>query len=459
MMIADLVQSNIKPRYKAIVSAVIEGLAQRKIPIGQKLPPQRELAHQLGIAIATVGRAYTELEKLGIVTSHVGRGTYISDARSHYPPVEPDYGQTIDMQTYRIPVADLPGLVAETLRSIAADDAASILLENCPTQGEYAHREALASWLGLSGISAAPDQIIVTNGGQHAAMCALSTITHPGQTIATEELTDPRMKAVAGYLDRQLAGVKMDAQGMLPDALEALCNSGRRISAIYCTPRNQNPTNSVLPYERRVAIAEIADRHDIPIIESDIYGTLRQEKEPPIVAIAPHRTYFVTSLGRIAGPGMKVGCLVSPLDSVLRSQSGVGMSTGASSRLQAEIAARWIRHGHVNRMIHWQQSDTLRRVSQLSAYPTLARAVSLPTSPHIWLPLPDPWRSEEFVDAAAAHGITIAPTHSFVVGRREVPHAVRIVLGAPATLGALKTGLDRLERILQNPPRPHGRSA
>lgn len=459
MMIADLVQSNIKPRYKAIVAAVIEGVAQRKIPVGQKLPPQRELAHQLGIAIATVGRAYSELEQLGVVTSHVGRGTYISEIKPKYAASEPDTGQSIDMQTYRVPVADLPGLVAETLRSIAADDAASILLENCPTQGAHAHREALATWLGLSGVTAAPEQVIVTNGGQHAAMCALSTITHPGQTIATEELTDPRMKAVAGYLDRQLAAVKMDAQGMLPDALESLCKSGRRISAIYCTPRNQNPTNSILPHDRRLAIAEIAERYDIPIIESDIYGTLRQEKEPPIFSIAPHRTHFVTSLGRIAGPGMKVGCLVSPPESVLRCQSGVGMSTGASSRLQAEIAARWIKQGHVSRMMSWQQTDALRRVSLLSAYPTLARAASLPTSPHIWLPLPDPWRSEEFVDAAAAHGITIAPTHSFVVGRREVPHAVRIVLGAPETIDILKTGLDRLERILQNPPRPHGRSA
>ncbi|WP_158285759.1 PLP-dependent aminotransferase family protein [Pseudohoeflea suaedae] len=454
-----MVQSNIKPRYKAIVAAVIEGVAQRRIPVGQKLPPQRELAHQLGIAIATVGRAYSELEQLGVVTSHVGRGTYISEIKPKYAATEPDAGQSIDMQTYRVPVADLPGLVSETLRAIAAEDAAGLLLENCPTQGDFSHREALAGWLSLSGISASPEQIIVTNGGQHAAMCALSTITHPGQTIATEELTDPRMKAVAGYLDRQLAAVKMDAHGMLPDALEAVCSGGHRISAIYCTPRNQNPTNAVLPYERRVAIAEIAERYDIPIIESDIYGTLRQEKEPPIFALAPHRTHFVTSLGRIAGPGMKVGCLVSPPESVLRSQSGVGMSTGASSRLQAEIAARWIRQGHVGRMMNWQQTDALRRVSLLSAYPTLARAVSLPTSPHIWLPLPEPWRSEEFVDTAAAHGIAIAPTHSFVVGRREVPHAVRIVIGAPDTLDTLKTGLDRLERILQNPPRPHGRSA
>ena len=131
-----------------------------------------------------------------------------------------------------------------------------------------------------------------------------------------------------------------------------------------------------------------------------------------------HRTgpIFVTSLGRIAGPGMKVGCLVSPLESGMRSQSGVGMSTGASSRLQVEIAARWIRNGYIRQMEEWQQDDALRRVALLSAYPALSNAVSLPNSPHIWLGLPDPWRSEDFVDAAAAHGIAIAPTHSFVVG-------------------------------------------
>lgn len=458
-MIENLIQSGIKPRYKAIVAAVVDGVAQRKFAVGEKLPPQRELAHQLGIAIATVGRAYSELEHMGIVRSHIGRGTYISEIKPKFSNAEINSGRSFDMQTYRVPVADIPGLVADTLRSIAFDDAAALALENCPTQGEYAHRSALSDWLSESGINARPEDIIVTNGGQHATMCALSTVTHPGQTIATEELTDPRMKSVAGYLDRQLAGVEMDEKGMLPDALETLCKSGRRISAIYCTPRNQNPTNAVLPYVRRVAIAEVAEKYDIPIIESDIYGTLRQDEEQPIFSIAPHRTHFVTSLGRIAGPGMKVGCLVSPPESVLRSQSGVGMSTGASSRLQAEIAARWIRGGHIRKMVAWQQDDALRRVALLAAYPMLSNAISLPNSPHIWLGLPDPWRSEEFVDAAAAHGIAIAPTHSFVVGRRQIPHAVRIVLGSPSTIEDLDTALDRLERILQNPPRPHGRSA
>lgn len=459
-MLKDLIQSDLRPRYKAVVRAVIDGIAERKLAIGARLPPQRELAHQLGMAVATVGRAYAELEERGVVTSHVGRGTFIAERKPQLSarPADGDW-RPHDLLTYRVQIADIPGAVERVLRDIAAEGAAETLLGFSPFEGELPHREALRVWLSGYGVSATPEQIVMTNGGQHATMAALSTITHPGQVIATEELTDPRMKAVASYLDRQLVGVRMDEDGMIPEALEELCAGGRRISAIYCTPRNQNPTNALLPLARRIAIAEIAERYQIPIIESDIYGSLRDDSEPPIFALAPGRTYFVASLGRIAGPGLKVGCLVSPSQSAERSRSGVGMSTGSSSRLQAEVAARWIRSGRLQEMMRWQQADLLRRVSLLSAYPILGQARRRATSPHIWLNLPDPWRNEEFVEAAAAHGVAIAATHSFVVGRREIPHAVRIVLGGPATVEDLGLALDRLEAILQNPPRPHGRSA
>ena len=213
-----------------------------------------------------------------------------------------------------------------------------------------------------------------------------------------------------------------------------------------------------MPLSRRQAIAEIADRHDVPIIESDIYGTLRQDPVAPIFALAPKRTHFVSSLGRIAGPGMKVGCLVSPIGSVARSRQGVSMSTGAATRLQAEVAARWIRQDRIKDMVAWQQAETRRRVALLANYRFLNSAAIRPTSPHVWLTLPEPWRSEEFVEAAAAHRISIAPTHSFVVGRREVPHAVRLVIGGPKSIKELEHGLGLLDRLLQTQPRPHGPS-
>jgi DNA-binding transcriptional MocR family regulator len=359
------------------------------------------------------------------------------------------------MLTYKVEVPRMPGLLTEALGAILAEDAEALLLGAGSAQGAPRHRAALARWLASHGIVASPDQIVLTNGGQHATLAALSTLTQQGDTIATEALTDPRMKAMAAYLDRRLAGVQLDAEGMVPEDLDRICAS-RPIAAIYVTPRNQNPTNAVMPQRRRAAVAEIARRHDIPIIESDIYGTLRHDSEPPLFALAPERVHFVTSFGRIGGPGMKTGCLVSPPALVSLTQSGVAMSTGSATPVMAELARRWIEQERLAALVQWQLEDTRRRVDLLRSYPHLGQAVTRNSSSHVWLPLPDPWRSEDFIEAARAHGVAILPTHSFAVDRRDAPHAVRLVLGGAGPLERLRSALERLEAILSAPPRMHG---
>lgn len=453
-MAINLIQFGDKPGYSAIVSSIMDGIARRVLTAGERLPPQRELAHKLGVAVATVGRAYAQLEQQGFVESHVGRGTFIAGGRRRegVPSVEINATEAIDLSTYRVPVPDLDSLLADTLKGIIAEHHPQKILGSCPTAGHFSHREAIADWLRHYGVEASAGQVIITNGGQHATMVALSTLTHAGELIATEEFTDPKMKSVASYLDRRIIGVDMDAEGMIPDALEALCNE-QNIAAIYVTTRAQNPTNVTLPLERRVRIAEIARRYDLPIIESDIYGTTMVDPQPPIVAIAPERTHFLTSFGRIAGPGIKVGCLVSPLNDVAKTQSGVGMSTGAATLINAELVSRWIGNGQIDGLIRWQQAENIRRLSLLTTYPNLSYARSDIASPHVWLALPEQWRAEDFIDAASQEGILIAPTHSFVVGRRTMPHAVRLVIGSPASVEALQIACERLERLLNAQPK------
>lgn len=451
-MLNKQIQFGEKPGYAAIVSSIVDAIARRILVAGERLPPQRELSHQLGVAIATVGRAYSQLEQQGFVVSHVGRGTFIAGGR-----VAPELGDTavqdvIDLSTYRVPVPDLDTAFADTLKAIIAEHHPQQFLGSSPSVGQLSHRKAMAQWLTRFGIDASPSQVIMTNGGQHATMAALSTITHPGETIATEEFTDPRMKAVASYLDRQLVGVAMDEQGMIPEALAELC-AKQKIAAIYTTPHAQNPTNATLSYDRRVALVDVARKHDLPIIESDIYGTLMTDTDPPIISIAPERTHFLTSLGRIAGPGMKVGCLVSPPGDVAMTQSGVGMSTGSATLITAEIGARWIASNRIDGMVRWQQAENLRRLSLLTTFPMLGTARTNVASPHAWLALPNPWRAEDFVNAAGAVGVSIAPTHSFVVGRRQMPHFVRLVFGAADSVEALQIACERLERLLNSRPK------
>lgn len=451
-MMKKLVQTGKKQGYRQIADVIIGDIAKRKLVPGEKLLPQRELAHQLGVAIATVTRAYNHLEQQGFVSSHVGRGTFISGKRQDHSLTDMPRTDVIDLATYKVPVPDLDTKLAETFKAIIADHHPQQILGPSPTAGHLNHRRAIADWLVRYGVNVDPAQVIITNGGQHATMAALSTITHAGETIATEELSDPRMKAVASHLDRRLVGIKMDELGLIPESLDELCHR-EKIAAIYCTTRLQNPTNTTLPIERRYAVADIARRHDIPIIESDIYGTIFDDPEEPIVALAPERTHFISSFGRIAGPGMKVGCLVSPRSEVVRTQAGVGMSTGAATLIAVELTSRWINSGQLDGMIRWQQADNIRRISLLSTYPLLGTARINSASPHVWLPLPMHWRADNLIESAIDHGVEIAPTHSFVIGRNSLPHAVRLSVGAPLSAEVLQIACTRLERLLETHPK------
>ena len=66
---------------------------------------------------------------------------------------------------------------------------------------------------------------------------------------------------------------------------------------------------------------------------------------------------------------------------------------------------------------------------------------------HLWLTLPERWRSESFVAAAARRGIGLTPSSAFTVGRGHAPNAVRLALASPP-LDQLREALQRLAKLL-----------
>lgn len=102
--------------------------------------------------------------------------------------------------------------------------------------------------------------------------------------MLVENLTYPGVKAAAALLGLKLAGVAIDAHGLVPDALAAGCRT-TGAKALYCMPSLHNPTAAVMPEARRREIAAIAARHDMPIIEDDCYGFLVPDAPPPMAAL------------------------------------------------------------------------------------------------------------------------------------------------------------------------------
>jgi DNA-binding transcriptional MocR family regulator len=164
-MIYELIQNDLRPRYRGVVQAVIQGIEQFKLLPGQQLPTQRDLATELDMAVATVGRAYSELESQGFITSQVGRGTFVTAQRAASWGAASDAAAVIEMGIYRVPVPPLKAPLDSVLKALLTGSTDAQVFDGAPAAGRVDHRLALNEWVQGFGIGSTPDQLIVTNGG------------------------------------------------------------------------------------------------------------------------------------------------------------------------------------------------------------------------------------------------------------------------------------------------------
>jgi GntR family transcriptional regulator len=67
------------PPYEQLRRQLASLIGTGSLPAGQRLPPLRQLAGDLGLAVGTVARTYRELEAAGLIVSRRGGGTRVAD--------------------------------------------------------------------------------------------------------------------------------------------------------------------------------------------------------------------------------------------------------------------------------------------------------------------------------------------------------------------------------------------
>ena len=90
----------------------------------------------------------------------------------------------LSVEGLRGAVRDEHGELIAAAASIDPDLLAS-LLEYQPHRGSERHRAVMARWAGLRGVTATPDEIVVTGGAQHSLLAALATLARPGDSVLT----------------------------------------------------------------------------------------------------------------------------------------------------------------------------------------------------------------------------------------------------------------------------------
>lgn len=441
------------PIYTSLATAIAADVQAGRLNPGDQLPPQRELADALGVTVTTVTRGYAEAARLGLVSGEVGRGTFVRPPA--FAPLRTREPGVVDLATNALlPQAHAGELVSALAGLVARTDPQS-LFNYQPHAGLPEHRAVAAQFLQSTGVPATPADTILTSGAQHAMAVALSTITAPGETVLCESVTYTGMRSLANHLHVRLQGVAMDEEGLLPDALEdAAMESGGRV--LYCTPSVQNPTGAVMSRKRRKEIAKVAAKVNLSIVEDDTYGFLTTGV-PPLVSLAPERTFYLTSLSKSLVPGMRIGFLRAPQTWIDRIVGAVFATTVNVTPLNAAAAAEWIQDGRLAKVIQWKRQEVSAR--QLIARGILGgRIPGSLESQHVWVPLPPRWPAEDFAREARQRGVMVTPGREFAVERHDPPNAIRICLGPPAERPSLTRAITTLAEILKDTPQAFGTS-
>lgn len=447
----------VRPVYHSLAQCLVRAVETGDVKAGTRLPTHRALAFELGLSVQTVSRAYEELTRLGVISGHVGRGSYVREKPAETPL--PWHRLTRDDR-----VIDCSMLVPVTgeihtarfshaLRQMADDPPYRALFSFRPRETLLDHCAAARDWLALCGLDLdGVDRILPTNGNTAAMTCALMTVAMPGDLVAAEEMGHHTLKSLTASLGLNLTGLAMDGQGILPDAFELACRNGP-VKALYLMPEGLGPTAALMPPERRKAVVDIARRHDVWIIENDAWGPLRPDRSPPIATLAPERTFYFTGLSKCVLPGLRIAWLVVPETRVHAARGRHLVTNWMATPIIAEIASRWIADGTAAELLDWQRAHLSRRIEiahrLLQGIPHRACPVGL----HVWLPLPSPWSEADFVGLARQDGVAIAAGASFAVNGTDCHPGVRVCIGS-GTEAEIAEGLRILARLVRVAPEP-----
>lgn len=440
------------PLYLAIADALAADIFSGRLSGGTRLPPQRALADRLGIDFTTVSRAYTEARKRGLIEGKVGQGTYVR-ARASVTPSDMARRGLVDMSMNlppRFEDARLTPRLWQAVADLQAESGLDLLLRYQEPGGTGRDRAAGVHWLSsrLDGLTA--DRVLVCPGAQGALLAVAGALAAPGETICVEPLTYPGFLSLAAHLRLQLAAVPSDAEGPMPEAFDTLCLK-HRPKAFYCNPTLHNPTTVTIPLARRHALAAIARKHGVAIIEDDAYGALPSAPVPPFAAIASDIVYHIAGLAKCLAPALRIAYLVVPDNrAALRLAGAIRATASMASPLNAAIATRWIEDGTAAAVLAAIRRESRARQALAAKILPMERVLADPEGFHLWLALPSPWTRGEFAARLRSAGIGVVTSDAFAVG--TAPEAVRIGLGAPPGQAELEQSLQAVADLLAQPP-------
>ncbi|MDT3251408.1 PLP-dependent aminotransferase family protein [Serratia sp. root2] len=425
-------------RYATLAAILSQRIEQGLYPAGERLPSVRTLSQEHGVSISTVQQAYRLLEESQLVEARPKSGYYVRGLRTlaELPAVTRPVQRPVDISQWEQvldlirnkPREDLiqlgrgmPDISEPTLKPLIKalghmgrhGDLRSLYYDNI--QGVMGLREQIARLLLDSGCQISADQLVITTGCHEALSAGLRAVCQPGDIVAVDSpcfhgtmqtLKGLGMKALEVPTD-PLTGISLEALEMALDQWP--------IKAILLTPNCNNPLGYIMPEARKQRLLTLAQRHDVAIIEDDVYGDIAYQYPRPRTIKSfddDGRVLLCSSFSKTLAPGLRIGWIAPGryLERVLHMKY---IGTGSTATQPQLAIADFIRHGHylqhLRRMRTRYQQNRDRMTGWIMKYFPPGTRVSQPRGGFmLWIELDDEFDTLRLNRYLEQQGVQIA---------------------------------------------------
>ena len=327
---------------------------------------------------ATVAAAYRTLKQRGLVSANRRRGTVVAAQ----PPLRVLGGPPLPPNTRDLASGNPdPALLPPLGPAFAGLDPAHKLYGGpirLPRLVELAEADFAAD--GIDG------DIALVGGALDGIERVLQTQLRPGDRVAVEDPSWPRIRDLVAALGLEPEPVRVDELGLVPEALDGALRRGA--SAVIATPRGQNPTGAAVDAERGRRLGEVLGRHpDVLVVEDDYVAA---------VAGAPYvelrgtnaRWAVIRSLSKVLGPDLRVAPMAGDALTISRVEGRQLLGAGWVSHILQQTAAHvWASAASTKLLARAERTYAERRAALVEALARRGIAARGSSGLGVWVPL------------------------------------------------------------------------
>lgn len=469
-----------RPLYEALALDFAQLITTGAFRPGDRLPSVRRTSRERRLSISTVTEAYRRLEDQGLIEARERSGYFVR-ARNLCPTKTPrpsqagnrpievgcasifasvmeavanphvtPFGAAVPSDAI-VPSARLASISAAMIRRHGPQ---AFLYSISPGRKEF--RAALSKRLLAAGITATPDDIVITTGATEAIILALRATTKPGDLVAVET---PTFFGILNLVrDLGLKVIELPVCPVDGVDLQAVEEAAKMhpISAVVVQPNFQNPLGSLMPVERKQQLANLSVKHGFSIIEDDLYGDLAYDgSRPAAVASMTDRVIYIGAASKTIAPGLRIGWMV-PGRHLARVKALKAVHSPAGPTLSEMIMTEFLEAGgcdrHLRRVRSIYREQSLRvREAILTEFPDTCRINQPRGSFLLWVEMEPDFDAEAFARSAFAEGISLVPGSIFSPSC-GLTNCFRISCGFPVDDRAMKA-IKTLGRLARRGPR------